>query len=109
MLGPLSSCGPAERRPRRLTLDNGLLIDAATTSAPRRGGARSAAASQVRKRSEVRMAVEDRAARTLARRLPPLLHLPPHDLRRELRDRPVDLGASLVGLQLGRGELPDVR
>jgi len=44
MLGPPQlSSGPAGRRPRRLTLDNGLLIDAATTSGRRRTDAPSAA------------------------------------------------------------------
>src|SRR4051794_30707465 len=49
------------------------------------------------------------AVPALARRLPPPLHLAAHDLRRELRDRPADLGQALVRLQLGHGELPDVR
>src|SRR4029453_11246317 len=36
-------------------------------------------------------------------------HLAAHDLRRELGDRPVNLAESLVGLEVGGGELPDVR
>ena len=46
---------------------------------------------------------------TSAGRLPPTLHIAAHDLRRELRNLSVYLAETIDCLQVGSGELPDVR